>query len=170
MLGFEDLLCLPMEGEERFPQGIILHFDIRPLDTISKAPSNGFEKGLLGCKPNGKTFGGAGPLLTPDDFSLCKDPTKEEVSPTSHHTFDPFDIHDVDTGSNDHFKIRNSECGFRNDKDSAFRIPQSAIYRMRAIISRTARSSPTRTARAIILWPILSSSISLISAIRWTLT
>jgi hypothetical protein len=101
-LGFENLFCLSMEGEERFSQGIVLHFDIRPLDAISKASSNGFEKGLLGCEPNGKTFGGAGPFLTPDDFSLRKDPTKEEVSPTSHHTFDPFDIHDVDAISNNH--------------------------------------------------------------------
>src|SRR4030042_1433712 len=101
-LDFEDLLCLSIEGEERFPQGVVLHFDIRPLDAISKSPSNCFEKGLLGCEPNGKTFGGAGPFLTPDDFSLRKDPTKEEVSPTSHHTFDPFDIHNVEANANTH--------------------------------------------------------------------
>jgi hypothetical protein len=108
-LGFEDLLCLSMAGEERFPQGIILYFDICPLDTISKAPSNSFEKGLLGCKPNGKTFGGASPFLTPDDFSLCKDPSKEEISPTGHYTFDPFNIHDVNTRAENHLKI--SEFG-----------------------------------------------------------
>ena len=32
----------------------------------------------------------------------CMDPTKEEVSPTSHYTFDPFNIHDVDTGAENH--------------------------------------------------------------------
>jgi hypothetical protein len=101
-LGFENLLGLSMEGEERSPERIILHFDIRPLDTLAKAHSNGFEKGLLGCKSSGEAFGGAGSVLTPDDFSLGKEPTQEEVSPTSHHTFDPFNTDDVDAISNNH--------------------------------------------------------------------
>jgi hypothetical protein len=34
--GLKNLLCLSMEAEEWFSQGIVLHLDIRPLDSISK--------------------------------------------------------------------------------------------------------------------------------------
>jgi hypothetical protein len=35
-MGFEDFLCLSMEGEQRFSHRIVLHFDIRPMDTAPK--------------------------------------------------------------------------------------------------------------------------------------
>jgi hypothetical protein len=100
-----------MEGEHRFSQGIVLHFDIRPLDAVSKPPSNGFEESLFCREPDGKTFGGPGPLPTPNDLFLCKDPTKKEVSPASHQTLDPTNVHNINTRSNDHIKI--SEFGMR---------------------------------------------------------
>src|SRR4030042_850651 len=100
--GFTDLLCFSMEGEQRFSHRIVLHFDIDPLDSVSKPPTNGLEESLFGCKPNGKTFRRPSPFLAPDNLLLCKDSTKKEVSPTGHHPFDPFNIDNVDAGSNDH--------------------------------------------------------------------
>ena len=111
LLGSEDFLGLSMEREERFPERIVLHFDILPLDTIPKPTSDGLEKGLLGCKSSGKTFRGASSLLTPYDFFLCIEPTKKEVSPTSHHMFDPFNINDVNACTENHIRMRISDCG-----------------------------------------------------------
>jgi hypothetical protein len=91
-----------MEGEHGFSQGIVLHFDIRPLDTVSKPPSDGFKESLFCREPDGKTFGWPGPLLAPDDLFLCKDPTKKKVSPASHQMLDPINIHNINTRSNNH--------------------------------------------------------------------
>src|SRR4030043_977860 len=100
--GFENILCLSMEGERRFPHGIVLHFDIRPLNTVSKPPSDGFEKSLFCRKSSGKAFRGPSSLLTPNNFFLGKNPTEKEISPSSHHTFDPINIHNINTNSNNH--------------------------------------------------------------------
>src|SRR4030043_716453 len=111
--GFENLLCLSMEGERWFPHGIILHFDIRPLNTVSKPPSNGFEKRLFCRKSSGKAFRGTGSPLTPNDLFLGKNPTEKEISPSSHDTFDPINIHNIDTCSNNH---NSSECLVRSSE------------------------------------------------------
>ena len=86
--GFTNLLCLSIEKEDGFSQRIILHFNIRPLNTISKPPSNGFEESLLSCESDSKAFGRSGPLPTVNDFFLCEDPTEEKVSPTSYQALD----------------------------------------------------------------------------------
>ena len=100
-----------MEGEHGFSQGIVLHFDICPLDAVSKPPPDGFEESLFGCEPDGKTLRGPGPLPTTDDLFLCKDPTKKEISPAGHQALDPTNIHNINACSNDHIKI--SEFGMR---------------------------------------------------------
>jgi hypothetical protein len=91
-----------MEGERGFPQGVVLHFDIRPLDAVSKPPSDGFEESLLCGKPDGKAFRGPAPLLAPDDLFLREDATEKEVSPTSHQTLNPIDIDDINACADDH--------------------------------------------------------------------
>jgi hypothetical protein len=91
-----------MEGEHGFSQGIVLHFDIRPLDAVSKPPSNGFEESLFCREPDGKTFGRPGPLLAPDNLFLCKNPTQKEISPASHQTLNSIYIDNINTRSNDH--------------------------------------------------------------------
>jgi len=91
-----------MEGEQGFSQIIVLHFDIRPLNAVSKPPSNCFEESLFGREPDGKTFRRPGPFPTPNDFVLCEDPTEKKVSPASHQALDPINIHDINTRSNDH--------------------------------------------------------------------
>ncbi len=101
-LDIEYLFCPPVEREERFSQGVVLHFNVRPPDSVSKAPANGLEKGLFGRKPDGKTLGRMSPSLTPKDFFLCEDPAEEEISPTRDHALDPVNIDDVNARSNDH--------------------------------------------------------------------
>ena len=71
--GLANLLCLSMEGEQGFSNGIVLHFDICPLNTVSKPPPNGFEESFLCREPDGKTFWRPRLLLAPDDLFLCKD-------------------------------------------------------------------------------------------------
>jgi hypothetical protein len=110
--GFVNLLCLSMEGEHGFSHGIVLHFDIRPLDAISKSPSDGFEERLFCRKSNGKTFRRAGPALTPGDLFLCKDPTQKKISPAGHQTLDPINVHNVNTRSDDHLQI----AGFKDSR------------------------------------------------------
>src|SRR5271157_2275254 len=82
--GFISLLCLSMEGEHGFSHGIVLHFDIRPLDTVPEPPSDGFEEGLFCRKSDGEAFSRAGLALTPGDLFLCKDSTQKKISPTAH--------------------------------------------------------------------------------------
>jgi hypothetical protein len=91
-----------MEGEQGFPQGVVLYLDIRPLNTVSKPPSNGLEKSLLCCEPDGKAFRGPRPLLAPINLFLCKNPTEKEVPPASHQAFNPTNIDDINTCANDH--------------------------------------------------------------------
>jgi hypothetical protein len=102
----------------------VLHFDIRPLNSIPQSGSDRLEKGLIGCKEDGKTFRRSGPSLAPKDLLLREYPAKEEISPTGHHVFDPLDIHNVNTGTEDHIKfgIRNAEFGIKISFPS-FRIP-----------------------------------------------
>jgi hypothetical protein len=121
-LGFKDLLCLSLEGEERFSQGVVFHFNVCPLDAVSKAPSDGFEKSLLGRKPAGETLGRTSPSLTPKDFFLCKNPAEKEISPTRDQPPDSFDIDDVDTRSNDHNQFKAPSL-----KLKGFRIQPSAF-------------------------------------------
>jgi hypothetical protein len=77
------------------------------VNPISKSQSDRFEKSLFRCEPEGKTFWGMGSLLTPGNFSLGKNSTEKEVSPTSHQIFNPSDIHNVNARSNDHIPIGN---------------------------------------------------------------
>src|SRR4030042_1176800 len=104
-VGLEELLCLSAEGETRFSCGFVLHFDVRPLNSIPQSGSDRLEKGLFGCKKDGKTFSRSGPSLAPEDLLLRKYPAKEEISPAGHHLFNPFDLHNVDTGTNNHIPI-----------------------------------------------------------------
>jgi len=100
--GLKNLSRLPMEGEQGLSQGVVLHFNIRPLNTVSKPPSYGFEESLLCCKPGGKAFRGPGPLLTPIDLVLCKDPRKKEISPAGHETLNTTTVDNINTRSYDH--------------------------------------------------------------------
>jgi hypothetical protein len=100
-----------MEGEHGFSHGIVLHFDIRPLDAVSKPPSNGFEESLFCRKSDGKTFRRPGPVLAPGDLFLCKDPTQKEIAPARHQMLDPINIHNINTRSYNHIEI--SEFGMR---------------------------------------------------------
>jgi hypothetical protein len=83
----------------------VLHFDIRPLNSISHSGSDCFKKSLFGCKEDGKAFSRSGPSLAPEDLLLRKDPAKEEISPAGYHLLDPFDIHNVDTCTENHIKF-----------------------------------------------------------------
>src|SRR4030066_454943 len=104
-VGLEELLCLSAEGEMRFPRGVVLHFDIRPLNSIPQSGSDRLKKGLFGRKKDGKTFSRSGPSLAPEDLLLRKYPAKEEISPAGHHVFNPLDIHNVNAGTKDHIPI-----------------------------------------------------------------
>jgi hypothetical protein len=57
---FINLLRLLVEGEHGFSHGIVLHFDIRPLDAVSKPPSDGLEEGLFCRESDGKALGRPG--------------------------------------------------------------------------------------------------------------
>jgi hypothetical protein len=144
----ENLLCLSMKGERRFPHGIVLYFDIRPLNTVSKPPSNGFEKSLFCGESDGKTLRGPGPSLAPEDLFLCKHAIEKEVSPASHQMLDPIYIHDINACSNDHLGVFAPNKWGRYENECSV-----GIYcrRINSIISRTARSKPTKTALAIML-------------------
>jgi len=111
--GFIDLLCLSMEGEHGFSHGIILHFDIRPLDAVSKTPSDGFEESLFCRKSDGEALRRAGPVLTPGDLFLCKDPAQKKIPPAGHQMLDSIDIHNINTRSDNHtqFGVRSLEFG-----------------------------------------------------------
>jgi hypothetical protein len=115
-----------MEGEHGFSHGIVLHFDIRPLDTVPEPPSDGFEEGLFCRKSDGEALSRAGLALTPGDLFLCKDSTQKKISPTAHQMLDSINVHNVNTRSDDHTTI--SECGIRNAEVksfySALRTPQ----------------------------------------------
>jgi hypothetical protein len=46
----------PINHEEGFPHGVVFDFDVNPLNPISESPSDRFQEGLFGCKPDGETF------------------------------------------------------------------------------------------------------------------
>jgi len=148
-MGLEDFLCLSSKGKQRFSDGITLHFDIRPMNPLTKSQPYRFKKGLLSCEPGGKAFGGTSSVLTPEDFFLCKNPAKKEVSPPSHHILNSFDVYNVNAGTNNHLQIEGFQGlriqGFKGlPKD--FYLPPRAqdplapfiTYLSKAIISRTA--------------------------------
>nr|MBP1709000.1 hypothetical protein [Deltaproteobacteria bacterium] len=173
--GFRNVLRLAVEGERRFSQSIVSNLNVRPLDSISKAPSDGLQKGLFGRKTRRVAFGRSRSFLTPHDFFLGEDPAEKMVPPSVHHPFDPIHIDDVNAASQDHSHVRSSEFGVRRitthsserlkDEDDRIRsIPSIMLnnpepkdkgrnapnaeritpnYFSSAIISRTARSSPT---------------------------
>ena len=125
------------------------------------------RKASLAAKRMAKHSEGRDPLEAPSDFLFGKDATKEKVSPTVHGSLDPFHVHQIDSRSDNHKGSR--VRGFKGSRDHWDPGSPNPFHRIRAIISRTARSRPTKIARAMMLWPILNSSISLISAIRLTL-
>jgi hypothetical protein len=116
--GFQNLFCLTMERERGFPQNIVPNLNVGPLNSISKAPSYCFQKSLFGCKTGCIALGRSRSFLTPEDFFLGEDPVEEVVSPTVHHPFDPFNIHDVDACSQNHLSTLVS--GFKDSRVPGF--------------------------------------------------
>jgi hypothetical protein len=53
---FQNLPGFPINHEKRFPHGVVFDFNVNPLDPISESPTDRFEEGLFGCKPEGETF------------------------------------------------------------------------------------------------------------------
>src|SRR3989304_6232452 len=100
--GFAHFLCLSIKREQRSSHGIVVHFNICPLNTVSEPPSDGFEESLFCCKSDGKTFLRPSLLLAPQDLCFCEDPTEKEGPPASHQTVDSINIYDINPRSDDH--------------------------------------------------------------------
>src|SRR5512139_2769205 len=103
--GFRNLLRLAMKGERRFSQGIVPNFNVGPLNSISKAPSDCLQKGFLGCKTRCIALGRSRSSLTPQDLFLGEDTLEKGVPPAVHDPLDPIHVDDVNAASHYHKKV-----------------------------------------------------------------
>lgn len=91
-----------VKEEGRLAHRIVYHLHVGPADSFAKSQSNGFEKGLFGCKSNGVTFSRSRLSLATRDLFFGEDTTDEEVTPSGDEAVDPFDIYNIDARAKDH--------------------------------------------------------------------
>jgi len=143
-------LGLVVNFKKRPARGIVYHLDVGPFDPSPQAKSEGLQHRLFDGPAKGEMLPWVRLALAKGDFGGSEDPLGEEATPSVEHSLNAGYGNDIYPYPVDHGTYQSG-------------------YFIRSIISRTALSNPTKTLRATMLCPMLSSSISLISATRLTL-
>src|SRR5581483_3664457 len=135
------------EHHLRFPPGVLHHAHIADPDTVREAGAHGLDDRFLGGKPHRQET--RRPLRLGELHVLRghEQMLHEARSESLQGLIDALRLEHIDTDSENH--------------------PRAAT--MRAFISRTATANPSNTAREMMAWPMLSSTISLIAATGCTL-
>ena len=130
-----------------FTPGILHHANIANPDTVREAGPHGFDDRFLGGEAHGKKARGALGFGQLHLFGGHEEMLDKARAKTLEGLVDALRFENIDTNSKN----------------------QSRAATIRAFISRTATLRPSKTAREMMEWPMLSSTISPIAATGCTL-
>src|SRR4030081_2540029 len=132
---FGEFFGAPGEDEKRFATWFLVHVDVAPPHRFADTGAECFRNGFLGGEPRGQMSRGKFHRHRVFDFATGKDAMEKFLAEAVERTFNARTLDKVDTNPEHAHPLYSS---------------------MARSISRTALSSPTKTAREIIEWPMLS--------------
>src|SRR5690554_5340642 len=152
---------LAREQQRRAPQGIVGDLDLGPAHAQPQAGTQRLDEGLLGGEALGQVGRRRGVVGQALALQLAQQAPPQAVAVAGQGTLEARDASDVGADADDHGAGVTPQwwwcsCSWSCSSSDATN-PASWPAMARRFISATASLRPTKSARAMIAWPMLSS-------------